>query len=83
MSLLLVTLDYNLTLVVVGFLATMLGGISVAIIYCWKIGLVVLAACPVVGIGAALQMKLMTGFSQSKEFEDSAKFAGQAMEHIR
>jgi ATP-binding cassette subfamily B (MDR/TAP) protein 1 len=64
-------------------MATMLGGLCVALIYCWKIGLVVLAACPAVAIGGALQMKLMTGFSQSKEFENSAKFAGQAMEHIR
>ena len=64
-------------------LSTLLGGVIVAFVYCWRIALVVLAACPAVAIGGALQMKLMTGFSQSKEFEDSSKFAGQAVEHIR
>ncbi len=28
-------------------------------------------------------MKLMTGFSQNKEFEESSKYAGQAIDHIR
>ena len=58
---------------VISCVATMLGGILVALIYCWRIALVVLGACPAVAIGGALQMKLMTGFSQSKEFEASSK----------
>ena len=53
---------------VVSVISTIIGGVAVAMIYCWKIGLVVLAACPAVAIGGALQMTLMTGFSQSKEF---------------
>lgn len=62
---------------------TMGGGIAIAMIYCWQVGLVVLACFPVVAGAGALQLKLMTGYSQAKEYEKSSKFASEAVENIR
>jgi hypothetical protein len=44
---------------------------------------VLLAAAPVAAIGTALQFKLMAGFADGKAYEQSGKFASQAIEHVR
>ena len=38
---------------------------------------------PIVGFFAGIQLKMMTGFSDSKDFETSANLAGQVVENIR
>lgn len=47
------------------------------------LGAVLLAAAPVAAVGGALQFKLMSGFADGKAYEQSGKFASQAIEHVR
>ena len=49
--------------IVVQQISTLTLGIIIAFISCWQIALVVLVCVPLLGIGAAMQMKLMTGFA--------------------
>eukprot|EP00730_Choanoeca_flexa_P006144 TRINITY_DN12095_c3_g2_i4.p1 TRINITY_DN12095_c3_g2~~TRINITY_DN12095_c3_g2_i4.p1 ORF type:complete len:1304 (+),score=400.93 TRINITY_DN12095_c3_g2_i4:47-3958(+) len=63
--------------------ATLIGCLLVAFIVCWRVGAVLLAAAPIVGLGGALQFKLMSGFASGKAYERSGKFASQAIEHVR
>eukprot|EP00730_Choanoeca_flexa_P008619 TRINITY_DN12512_c1_g1_i10.p1 TRINITY_DN12512_c1_g1~~TRINITY_DN12512_c1_g1_i10.p1 ORF type:complete len:536 (+),score=85.02 TRINITY_DN12512_c1_g1_i10:218-1609(+) len=63
--------------------ATLIGCLLVAFLFCWRVGAVLLAAAPVAGLGAALQFKLMSGFSSGKAYERSGKFASQSIEHVR
>ncbi|EDQ92058.1 uncharacterized protein MONBRDRAFT_19578 [Monosiga brevicollis MX1] len=63
--------------------ATVVGCLIVSMIYCWRVALVVLAASPIIGVGGALQFKLMSGFADTKAYERSGKFASQAIEHVR
>ena len=42
-----------------------------------------LAAAPVTAFGAVLQFKVMAGFADGKAYEQSGKFASQAIEHVR
>jgi ATP-binding cassette subfamily B (MDR/TAP) protein 1 len=44
-------------------ISTLTLGIIIAFIACWRLALVVLACMPTVLIGAAMQMKLMSGFA--------------------
>ncbi|EGD76002.1 multidrug resistance protein [Salpingoeca rosetta] len=67
----------------VQILFTILGCITVACIYCWRVGLVILAAFPVVALGGAVQFKMISGFSTGKAFERSGKFASIAVEEVR
>jgi ATP-binding cassette, subfamily B (MDR/TAP), member 1 len=64
-------------------LSTMFGGLGVALYFCWRVALVVLSTFPIVAIGGALQLKVMTGFSQSKAYEKSSHYAAQAVDNIR
>ena len=59
------------------------GSLTVALVYCWRVGLVILAAFPVVALGGAVQFKMVSGFSTGKAFERSGKFASIAVEEVR
>eukprot|EP00043_Microstomoeca_roanoka_P013304 m.130297 g.130297 ORF g.130297 m.130297 type:complete len:1336 (+) comp15719_c0_seq1:159-4166(+) len=62
---------------------TVIGSIVIACIYCWRVGLVILAAFPVVALGGAVQFRMISGFSTGKAFERSGKFASLAVEEVR
>jgi ATP-binding cassette subfamily B (MDR/TAP) protein 1 len=67
----------------VQLLATALGGLGVALYFCWQIALAVLALVPVIAMGGAFRLKVMTGFSQTTEYEKSSEYASQAVDNIR
>eukprot|EP00045_Choanoeca_perplexa_P017639 m.260542 g.260542 ORF g.260542 m.260542 type:complete len:1285 (+) comp17591_c0_seq13:3177-7031(+) len=67
----------------VQIVSTVVGCMLVAFLLCWRVGAVLLAAAPVSAFGAALQFKLMSGFADGKAYEQSGKFASQAIEHVR
>lgn len=50
-------------------LATLLGGLGIALYFCWQLALVVMACIPIIAVAGALQMKLMSGFSHNKAYE--------------
>eukprot|EP00049_Salpingoeca_infusionum_P008659 m.143059 g.143059 ORF g.143059 m.143059 type:complete len:1275 (+) comp14078_c0_seq2:641-4465(+) len=63
--------------------STVVGSIVIAFYFCWRVGAVILGAAPLMAVGGALQMRLMTGFSTGKAYEKSGKFASEAVEHVR
>ena len=64
-------------------LTTLFGGIGIALFFCWRVALVVLGTTPVVAAAGALQLKVMTGFSQTKAYEKSSHYASTAIDNIR
>ena len=52
-------------------LGNLFAGLGLALYFCWRLALVVLGCFPIVAMGGALQMKLMSGFGGSKQYEPS------------
>ncbi|KAK3108334.1 hypothetical protein FSP39_005774 [Pinctada imbricata] len=71
--------------VLVTNIANMGTAMVIAFIYGWKLTLVILAFVPIIGIGGALQMKMMAGVAgQNKEaLEGAGKVAVESVENIR
>ncbi|CAJ0932909.1 unnamed protein product, partial [Mesorhabditis belari] len=60
-------------------------GIAIGFYYSWQMALLMLALFPLMGIGEALQIKMLEGKSgeDTKELETAGKIAMEAVEHIR
>jgi len=66
-------------------LSTIVIGLIIAFTSCWELALVVLGCVPLVGMGAAGQLKVMTGFNLKarKAYENSGGVASEAISNIR
>eukprot|EP00121_Abeoforma_whisleri_P001805 Awhi_evm1s1615 len=66
-------------------LSTLFSGLIIAFTACPQLAGVVLACIPVVGFGAALNLKLMSGFMAdgAKVYEAAGKIAGETVDNIR
>ncbi|EGD72703.1 ATP-binding cassette transporter subfamily B member 1 [Salpingoeca rosetta] len=62
---------------------TVIGCMTAACIYCWRVALVVLATFPVTAFASVMKYKMISGFSTGKAFERSGKFASLAVEEVR
>jgi len=69
--------------IILSLLVSVAGGIAIAMFYCWRLSLVVLAMFPIIGVASALQMKAMAGSSNDEDYEKSGEFGNQAVENIR
>ena len=58
-------------------------GLVIAFVSCWRIALVVLACFPLLISLGMVQFKLAKKNNQSKEYEESGKYAAEAIENIR
>eukprot|EP00122_Pirum_gemmata_P013687 Pgem_evm1s12745 len=64
---------------------TLITGLVIAFTACPKLAAVVLACVPSLGIGAWIQMKLMSGFMEDgvKIYEEAGKVAAEAVDNIK
>ena len=69
--------------IILSLLVQVVGGIAIAMFYCYRLSLIVLAMFPIIGVASALQMKAMAGSSNDEEYEKSGEFGNQAVENIR
>jgi len=66
-------------------LSTMVAGLLIGFISCWRLALVVLACVPAVAVAGALQLKLLTGFNAKAKvaYEESGQIATEAIMNMR
>jgi ABC-type multidrug transport system fused ATPase/permease subunit len=68
---------------VISLMTMLVAGLSIGMTYCWQESLMMMASIPVVVFFSAVRLKMMTGFSNSSEFEVSSSIASQVVENIR
>jgi len=71
--------------IMVQIVFTLLSGIIIAFTGCWYVALLVLGLLPFIGIGGAIQMKLMTGFDANSKtlFSSAGRIASEAVDNNR
>jgi len=67
------------------FFAAIVTGLIISFVACWRLAFIVLLFVPVMGIGQALQMKLMSGFAEDAGvvFAAAGRIASEAVDNIR
>ena len=65
-------------------ISTIVTGVLVAYLSCWRVALVVTAVFPLMGIAGALQMKMMSGFDADshKKYAQAGSVASEAVDNI-
>eukprot|EP00040_Diaphanoeca_grandis_P031275 m.186775 g.186775 ORF g.186775 m.186775 type:complete len:1305 (-) comp32280_c0_seq1:186-4100(-) len=58
-------------------------GITLAIYFCWEIGLLVIACFPIIAAATSIQQAMFLGFSEFSGYEASGMYATHAIENIR
>jgi len=69
--------------IILSLLVQVVGGIAIAMFYCYRLSLIVLSMFPIIGVASVLQMKAMAGSSNDDDYEKSGEFGNQAVENIR
>mmetsp|Transcript_13835 Transcript_13835/g.23609 ORF Transcript_13835/g.23609 Transcript_13835/m.23609 type:complete len:1415 (+) Transcript_13835:1379-5623(+) len=69
----------------ISLMSTLISGMVISFVGCWKLAFVVLAITPAMVLSQALQMKLMTGFAadSDKQFAEAGRIASEAADNVR